>query len=320
MKALAEERKTEFKSGLPVQAEILRIRHEKAHFHPDIIELLVCLQGEITIKSCNEEKILHEGDTCALDFSDIHCLFSDKNNLVLSVHINGRESGDIYEELKQCFLEFDTTKLNELQKKPSYGVQDLLLSISAILFREPGPDTEARAVRAMSEQMLRLLTKYFDWLSFIPDPYYSNRHFHERCRRIMAYCLENYNKKITISQVAEMEHINETYVSSFMKKSSLGGFKATISFIRSFYAEHMLLTTDMDVISISESCGFSDPKYFYTAFRKAWGCTPARHRQWYREYLKTPVDVEIIDPAQAKEMLDSYITSYHLRKTVSLVL
>lgn len=316
MKTLAEERNIKFNRNLPVQAELMRIIHEDAHYHPDVIEVLVCLEGEVTIKVCNEDKILRKGDTYAMDFSDIHCLYSDTDNILLILHINGRTSGEIYNELRQCFLEFDTTNLNELQKKPSYGIQDLILAISQLFFENK--EENDKAIHSMTENMIKLLVKYFDWLSFIPDPYYSNRHFHERCKRIMNYCLENYTQKITISQVAEMEHINENYLSAFMKKSSMGGFKANLNFIRCFYAEQLLLTTDMDVINISSQCGFSDPKYFYSAFKRAWGCTPAKHRKWYLDYKKESHKTTTIASEDAIDIINRYLPSYHLRKVESL--
>lgn len=316
MKTLAEERNIKFNRNLPVQAELMKIVHEDAHYHPDVIEVLVCLEGEVTIKVCNEDKVLRKGDTYAMDFSDIHCLYSDTDNIVLILHINGRTSGNIYNELRQCFLEFDTTNLNEMQRKPSYEIQDLMLAITQLLFIND--EKNDKTVHTMAESMIRLFINYFDWLSFIPDPYYSNRQFHERCKRIMNYCLENYTQKITISQVAEMEHINENYLSAFMKKSSMGGFKANLNFIRCFFAEQLLLTTDLDVINISSQCGFSDPKYFYSAFRKAWGCTPAKHRKWYQDYEKNPRNVVAIDSDAALDIINSYLPSYHLRKVKSL--
>ena len=319
MKTLAIREQIKFEPGIPVHMEFFRAGHYPAHFHPVTPELLLCLKGSATIRACNAEKEMHPGSTFSLDASDIHCIFSDEDNLLMSMHLDPTGLNVPPDAITNCFLELDDAEISSLQIEPMYQVLDRMISIAYHLLSndakaDGAEENNAATVRKLSNQLADLLLRNFDWLSFIPDPYYTNRQFHERCKRIMAYCLENYTEKISISQVAEMEHINENYLSAFMKRTSLGGFKNSINFIRCFYAEHLLLNTDDDVIDISSQCGFSDPKYFYAAFKSMWGCTPARHRKWYREYAAIKPDVRILDCAEAKSALDQFLPDYHQQK------
>lgn len=299
--------------------EFFRAGHYPAHYHPSTPELLLCLEGSATIRACNTQKDLRPGSTFSMDASDIHCIYSDEDNLLMSLHIDSTQLNIPSDAMTNCFLELDDAEISSLQIAPMYQVLDRMISLAYRLISDNAELDGGKILRKETNQLVDLLLRNFDWLSFVPDPYYANRQFHERCKRIMAYCLENYTKKISISQVAEMEHINENYLSAFMKRTSLGGFKNSVNFIRCYYAEHLLLNTDDDVIDISSQCGFSDPKYFYAAFKSMWGCTPAKHRKWYREYASVNPDVEILGPAEAKAALDRFLPGYHLQKMTALM-
>lgn len=329
MKTLAVKEQIKFEPGIPVHVEFFRAGHYPAHFHPSTPELLLCLEGSATIRACNAEKELRPGSTFSMDASDIHCIYSDEDNLLMSLHIDPSQLDVPPDTMTNCFLELDDETVSSLQIQPLYQVLDRMISLAYQLLsgiaESGGADAagtnadSAETVRKQSNQLVDLLLRNFDWLSFVPDPYYTNRQFHERCKRIMAYCLDNYTQKISISQVAEMEHINENYLSAFMKRTSLGGFKNSVNFIRCYYAEHLLLNTDDDVIDISSQCGFSDPKYFYAAFKSMWDCTPAKHRKWYREYASVGSDVRILDADKAKAALDRFLPGYHQQKMTALM-
>lgn len=93
-------------------------------------------------------------------------------------------------------------------------------------------------------------------------------------------------KKLTISQLAVAVHINENYLSQFMHKSGHGSLSNLISYMCCFYAQYLLLTTEMSIIQIADKCGISDVKYFYKYFKNAWKQTPQEFRQWFVIYLK----------------------------------
>jgi len=319
MKTLAQKQQIRFESGIPVHVEFFRAGHYPAHYHPSTPELLLCLEGSATIRACNAQKELRPGSTFSMDASDIHCIYSEEDNLLLSLHIDPSQLDVPPDMMTNCFLELDDATLSSPQVEPMYDVLDRIISIAYQLISDDTGVHGADIIRRQTNQIVDLLLRNFDWLSFVPDPYYTNRQFHERCKRIMAYCLENYTQKISIAQVAEMEHINENYLSAFMKRTSLGGFKNSVNFIRCYYAEHLLLNTDDDVIDISSQCGFSDPKYFYAAFKSMWGCTPAKHRKWYREYASARNDVQILNSDEANAALNRFLPVYHQKKMAALL-
>lgn len=78
-----------------------------------------------------------------------------------------------------------------------------------------------------------------------------------------------------------------------------------------------LLKTELPIADISYKCGFSDPKYFYSAFKKFWECTPTEHRNKYRRYIENIVPESVVKDAQAARILKEHITMWLLEKTIT---
>ncbi|MGX8774637.1 MAG: hypothetical protein ACSW8G_06235, partial [Bacillota bacterium] len=69
--------------------------------------------------------------------------------------------------------------------------------------------------------------------------------------------------------------------------------------------------------------GFSDPKYFYAAFKDLWGCTPSEHRRqyeiYYQECLRDPKNRKhetTLPDRRAALLLKEFILRWHLSKTI----
>ena len=59
-------------------------------------------------------------------------------------------------------------------------------------------------------------------------------------------------------------------------------FTEKLNDLRAEYAKTLLMTTDMTVTAIAESCGFSSAQYFYKVFTKKYGTPPAKLRRGLR--------------------------------------
>ncbi len=137
---------------------------------------------------------------------------------------------------------------------------------------------------------------------------------HDRFYRVLAYCNEHFDQKISVSQLAASEHISRNYFSQFISKTVFKSFSLMIKYIRCYEAEHLLLTTDLPNSEIAYQCGFSDPKYFYATFKGWWGCTPTEHRGHYRACLEQTPRLTVLKEEEAEALLKDYITDWHLQK------
>lgn len=302
-----------FEKNPQITGSICRIAHQEAHFHENAIELILVLEGTIQMRASHRHVTLQKGDTFSMDPEDIHCIYSDVDNLVLIIHQNIINRRYSQERMYNCFFAYETQNANIHQQAALYEGIDLMLAAALEQSKSEALRSEA-ILTELSDKLLEILVKHFDWLSFMWDPTDSNPMLQERFYRIIDYCQSNCKEKISISMLAEKEHFNKNYFSTLMKKTSFEGFNYMINFFRCDRAEHLLLTTDKSIVEISDLCGFSDPKYFYKHFNKWWSMRPAKLRQWYEAYSLRENSVETLSPQEATEIIKDYLAAYHIKR------
>ena len=294
-------------------ARILRITRTEPHFHNSDLELIFCLDGEVTLTAGHQHVTLQAGDLFSVDYMDIHYLQSDGDNLVLIFHIDLMRTPVPWERLQYQFLACETVHCSPYQREAMRRVKDLIFALSVVcLTKDFSPAFDAPA-----ESLIRTLIIDFNQLRYETPAEISNNVNIERFERILAYCCENYNRKITVAGLAEAEHIDANYFSRFIRNTIFISFDSMLKFIRCYEAEHLLLTTDLSNTEISYRCGFSNPRYFYSAFDAWWGCTPNEHRERYRAYMEQPYVMTAIDPAEALPLLRDFITRWHVEKALT---
>lgn len=97
--------------------------------------------------------------------------------------------------------------------------------------------------------------------------------------QVMEYLKENYQEKIKLADLAEYVHMNESYLSSQIKKSSGMNFTEILNRMRVDEAKKLLLNTDLSVESIADKAGFTSWSYFSRVFKRYCGATPAEYRR-----------------------------------------
>ncbi len=314
---LVREKNVDFAQD-PLCVRLQKITHQEAHYHDNAIELLFCLKGSVSLRSSHRHVTLRAGDVFSMDPGDIHCVYSDTDNLVLFVHLNIDHDFCPQDMISTCFFACETQYITPLQIKAMYRVKDLMLSLALQAFAPESVCAEMPDSSYAARELLDTLIQHFDWLSFIWDPIGENTLLKERFRRTIQYCLSHYAEKITLSMLAEREHINKNYFSVFLKHTSFDGFNSMLNFIRCDAAERLLLTTEESVVKISNICGFSDPKYFFKHFKDWWDMTPAKLKRWYGEYQKQPAEVMTLSASDSYRAIKEYLCQYQIERTFSL--
>ena len=88
-----------------------------------------------------------------------------------------------------------------------------------------------------------------------------------------------YNKKLTIGDIAANCHCSESHISHLFKRKSGMTINQYLTDIRIKKAKALLADTDMSIFDTAYSCGFSDANYFISVFRKKVGLPPERYRK-----------------------------------------
>lgn len=302
-----------YKEGMPWHAKLCRISATEPHFHSHALELIYCLEGSIDLVAGHQSNTIKAGEIFSLDFRDIHYLHSEQDNLVLLVHLDLKELDTPWEFLQYVFFACESCHCYPYQQPAMDQIKDILLSMAYDLSSNKNAGTDAH--RNAANTLMSILLKYFNWYNYENQDDYINTEIYNRFHRLIGYCNENYMNKISISHLAEIEHVNKNYFSQFVSKTVFEKFSHMVNFIRCYEAEQLLLKTDMPVAEVSFACGFSDPKYFYSAFKFWWECTPTEHRSRYRKYMKTDFHEEVLPDSEAASLIRQHITRWHLYKT-----
>lgn len=95
------------------------------------------------------------------------------------------------------------------------------------------------------------------------------------------YINEHYAENITLSSVARILLMEETYFSKKFKQLTGLGFKEFLIQTRIKKAEELLAVTRLEIGEIAEKCGFSSSNYFGDAFKKINGISPRQYRKLF---------------------------------------
>ncbi len=112
--------------------------------------------------------------------------------------------------------------------------------------------------------------------------FHSDVQFSYNSRRIekaFEYMNKNYDKQISLSDLAKLVNMTEVSFSRFIKKRTGISFIDSLNEIRLGHASRILIDTTHSVAEISYSCGFNNISNFNRLFKKKKGCTPKEFRE-----------------------------------------
>jgi AraC-like DNA-binding protein len=116
----------------------------------------------------------------------------------------------------------------------------------------------------------------------LSDASFTNEHFSYNSRRIekaFEYMNTNYDKSITLGEVARLVSMTEVSFSRFIKKRTGNTFIDSLNEIRLGHASRMLIDTTHSIAEVSFNCGFNNISNFNRIFKKKKACTPKEFRE-----------------------------------------
>lgn len=98
-------------------------------------------------------------------------------------------------------------------------------------------------------------------------------------RQVKELIHNNYNKPISLSQVANQVHLSPAYLSRLFKQRTGQSFIDYLTQVRVNEAKALLLAEDKTIDQIASAVGFNNNSYFTAVFKKREGVTPSEFRQ-----------------------------------------
>lgn len=122
-------------------------------------------------------------------------------------------------------------------------------------------------------------------IQLLSDASFNNtKNFSYNSRRVektMEYMNANFDRSITLNEVAKLSNMTQSAFSRFFKNRTGINFIDSLNDIRLGHASRMLIETTETVSEIAYNCGFNNIANFNRLFRKKKNCTPKEFRESY---------------------------------------
>ena len=97
----------------------------------------------------------------------------------------------------------------------------------------------------------------------------------------------NLSRKCTLAEIAGSVHLSRFYFHTMFRRLRGETPQACLNRLRIEKSVELLLTSDRDIRSIAEECGFSSQSYFTEVFRRAMKVPPRTYRvRMMQKYIR----------------------------------
>lgn len=97
-------------------------------------------------------------------------------------------------------------------------------------------------------------------------------------QRIVAYLRDNYNRPISVREVAAQVHLSERHTSRLFREATGVSILSFVTTLRLQAAAQLLLDPRLAIHAVALAVGYPDVRYFTTLFHRHMGETPRRFR------------------------------------------
>ncbi len=201
------------------------------------------------------------------------------------------KSKDILEITIQFHKDLFDDKL--LRRNQLHFIRAMLeKSKMGILFSKEVAQTVSKRMEALSKKqgfdsVLELMAILHDLstsrnMRLLSDSGYAGTHPPYNSRRIeiaMDYLNENFDKQISLGEVAKLVNMAEVSFSRFFKQRTGMSFIDSLIEIRLGHASRLLIDTTQSVAEIAYNCGFNNLSNFNRTFKNKKNVTPTEFRE-----------------------------------------
>ncbi|MDD6212917.1 MAG: helix-turn-helix domain-containing protein [Clostridiales bacterium] len=260
------------------------------HWHKTF-ELFEVISGSFSIRTSKSAHQIKTGDVCFINAKILHSLDPLEKPEDCLIRVNGF-TGDLISGGPDTF--FNTRYII-----PVVECRDL----DMFHFTDQGQHTafikeklaQSRALMenagfAYDLDIRQCMTDIWKILFQEFQPFFLNQSApdardEERMKAMLTYIRSNYNKKISLPDIANAASISERECFRCFKKMLDITPNNYLQNYRMRMAVRQLLETNDSIFTISQSCGFADNSYFGKTFQKYFHCSPTEYRRRQKEKI-----------------------------------
>ena len=242
------------------------------HGHDDL-EMGILLDGNMTIFLDQKPYQLIKGDIYIINRFQVHSfLRTTESNRILAFQIHPDFYKNINPSLGALHFENNIIHSGALHKQLTAA----LLSGAHAYFEE----TLEGQINCSSQLLaaMALLLKYSYYSIASRQETVSDQNNTLRLNRIMDYIADHYTEKLSLEQLAEMEHITTFHASHFIRNMLGMSFQQYVNQVRFEHALTLFETTRLSATDVCLEVGFSSTRYLNQMFETNLHCS-------YKEYM-----------------------------------
>lgn len=285
---IAMHQKNQLEPDFPFCLELHENLQFAPHWHHEI-ELVYMIDGHMQVGLNNKTYLLEPKDIFIIGRRNVHHFVSPS------------------EPNKSVIIQFGLSSFGSFSSVLREGqfVKPLIKS-----WEKPKGNNKNYAYKDMEEQILSILEEYrdkregyqmalkarlFDLMVILvrqlPIETFSSREKNrqisrlKRLDKVLAYINSNYDKKLTLADVAKVAHYSPYHFTRFFKDTTGVTFNEYLNAVRVIKAEEYLLDADVPITEVAFMSGFNSIQTFNRVFKKNNGCTPTEYKK-KKEYEK----------------------------------
>ncbi|MDD6190443.1 MAG: AraC family transcriptional regulator [Firmicutes bacterium] len=317
-----------YKEELPINVITANIDEYPIHFHDDM-EVVYVLEGSIILRNGYYTYNLKQGDIYIINDREMHSFQSTgEDNMIMMLQMDLTYFSRYYESLKNNFFVTDM----EDDSDESLEVLKTIMARIMMEILQKGFGYEHKVIES-THNLIACLMSDFQYF-VMEDGKFKNESKNKgnkilagRLNRITDYMYDNYNRKLTLNEIAEREHLSIYYLSHIIKEATGLSFQDLLSYIRVEESEKLLLGTNKKIGAIAEETGFSAVRYYIKHFEHWFGVHPLEYRKEYigkiisreieAKYTKcTPTKIEEAIRRQVKGVYADYVDKMKIKPVI----
>jgi len=147
-------------------------------------------------------------------------------------------------------------------------------------FANPGPGSALR-LRSLA---LELLARLHDEALY-PSPESTLRESALRFRPLTRFLRTKFTRKLSLDDLAREAGLSPTYLHAAFRNALGVTPLEYLTRVRLAHARELLASTSLPVVEVAKRCGWDNPPYFFTLFKRRTGTTPQEFRLQHRPSL-----------------------------------
>ena len=249
------------------------------HIHKEI-ELGLVLKGKLTVREGKSAWTLNKDEMYLINAMEAHeFVAEDPDTLILAIQISPKMLLSFLSDASLLHFETEPPVSGLFEGKQDV-YQDLKHDcIELARYYHAKPDGFEFDCFYLISHIMLLLHRNIGSSSLSQRDYHGVRRRMERIAAITDYIDQNYQRKLLLEEIAEMNQLTLTHVSHLFKDTLGITFQDYLKEKRFEHALNLFEKTNGTILEIAVESGFSDERYLVKLFHERMGCSPKEYRK-----------------------------------------